>query len=162
MCNAILSRKNEIHRIKKTTFYIEGHPVYIRIFSVIIWCLIQNLYLKSGNGYVLKIRFTGLLTRTTRLPWDCRCLDKSSNFYVFFFNNSKKKLVFFSTCCIFSLFDHTSVCCSSLLDLRILISCRQGKNAFWRIFLTICSCLCMVWLSIPSFNDTTFSAPMFS
>ena len=46
-----------------------------------------------------------------------------------FFLNSGLNLFFLS--------GHTSVFCSSLLDLRILISCGQGKNAFWRIFLII-------------------------
>ena len=44
-------------------------------------------------------------------------------------------LNFFSDCCILFLADHSSVFCYSLLDLRILIPCRQGKKAFWHIFL---------------------------
>ena len=47
----------------------------------------------------------------------------------------KRALNFFSDLCIFFLADQTSVFCSSLVDLPILIPCRQGKYAFWHTFL---------------------------
>ena len=48
-----------------------------------------------------------------------------------FLTNLKIAVSFLSSdCCIFFLSDHTSVFCSSLLDLRILIFCRKGKMHF--------------------------------
>ena len=65
-------------------------------------------------------------------------------FFIFFFKNlfliwilfeqNLKRAVYFYSDRFFSS-DHISVFCSSLSDLWILISCRQGKNAFWNIFL---------------------------
>ena len=53
------------------------------------------------------------------------------NFIKFF----KRAVNFFCDCCIFFLADHTSVFCSSFVDLHILIPCWKRKYAFWHIFL---------------------------
>ena len=63
-------------------------------------------------------------------------LSLNNLFCNFNFNKNFKKRSKFSLsgCCIFFLADHTSVFWSILVALRILVSCRQGENAF--------SCFC--------------------
>ena len=83
-----------------------------------------------------------------------------------FFNIILKRAVnIFSDCCIFFLADHTSVFCSSLLDLHILILCRQAKMHFdtyfcFSFYLILRILLVVFHVEVSNFSDKLYCGLM--
>ena len=80
----------------------------------------------------LELRRTGRRRSRSRYRMDNKNLlgVNPHHSHRFFYNYNFILFIVTVDCCIFFLAVHTSIFCSSLLCLRILISCREGKNAF--------------------------------